>query len=83
MFERSIAALKDLNAVGYGVEGTGLELDLMYNPGGAFLPPSQETLEVAYRANSETRGVWNFRAYSRSPTCRSNDSQTIYIERER
>ena len=37
VFERSIAALKDLNAVGYGVEGTGLELDLMYNPGGAFL----------------------------------------------
>ena len=56
VFERSIAALKDLNAVGYGVEGTGLELDLMYNPGGAFLPPSQETLEVAYR--SELRDTW-------------------------
>ena len=55
MFERSIAALKDLNAVGYGVEGTGLELDLMYNPGGAFLPPSQETLEVA---TSELRDTW-------------------------
>ena len=41
VFQRSIQALKDLNAVGYGVEGSGLELDLMYNPGGAFLPPSQ------------------------------------------
>ena len=41
VFQRSIQALKDLNAVGYGVEGSGLELDLMYNPGGAFLPPAQ------------------------------------------
>lgn len=56
VFERSIAALKDLNAVGYGVEGTGLELDLMYNPGGAFLPPAQAKLEEAYR--SELRGTW-------------------------
>lgn len=56
VFERSIAALKDLNAVGYGMEGTGLELDLMYNPGGAFLPPAQEKLEVAYR--SELRDTW-------------------------
>jgi radical SAM/Cys-rich protein len=50
VFERSIAALKRLNEVGYGIEGTDLELDLMYNPGGAFLPPSQETLDVAYRS---------------------------------
>ena len=56
VFERSIAALKDLNAVGYGVEGTGLELDLMYNPGGAFLPPAQEKLEIAYR--SELQDTW-------------------------
>ena len=50
VFQRSIQALRDLNAVGYGVPGTGLELDLMYNPGGAFLPPAQEKLEVAYRS---------------------------------
>lgn len=56
VFERSIAALKDLNAVGYGMEGTDLELDLMYNPGGAFLPPAQEKLRVAYR--SELRDTW-------------------------
>jgi len=56
VFERSIAALKDLNAVGYGVAGTGLELDLMYNPGGAFLPPAQEKLEIAYR--SELQNTW-------------------------
>lgn len=56
VFQRSIQALRDLNAVGYGVEGTGLELDLMYNPGGAFLPPAQENLEVAYR--SELGGAY-------------------------
>ena len=50
VFQRSIQALKDLNAVGYGVDGTGLELDLMYNPGGAFLPPPQENLDAAYRS---------------------------------
>ena len=50
VFQRSIQALKDLNAVGYGIEGSGLELDLMYNPGGAFLPPSAEKLETAYRS---------------------------------
>ena len=56
VFERSIAALRDLNAVGYGIEGSELKLDLMYNPGGAFLPPDQEKLEVAYR--SELRDTW-------------------------
>lgn len=46
VFERSIAALLMLNEAGYG---TTLPLDLVYNPGGAFLPPSQETLEAAYK----------------------------------
>ena len=48
VFERSIEALRRLNAVGYGERG--LALDLVYNPGGAFLPPSQANLEKAYRA---------------------------------
>ena len=34
VFERSIEGLKLLNAVGYGVEGSGLVMDLVYNPGG-------------------------------------------------
>ena len=38
-----------LNAAGYGRPGTGLELDLVYNPNGAFLAPQQATLEEAYR----------------------------------
>jgi radical SAM/Cys-rich protein len=49
VFEDSIAALQMLNAVGYGEEGTGLQLNLVYNPAGAFLPPSQEALEKEFK----------------------------------
>lgn len=49
VFEKSIKALQILNELGYGREGTGLELDLVYNPVGAFLPPSQEKLEADYK----------------------------------
>ena len=45
VFEDSIKTLQQLNAVGYGVEGSGLILDLVYNPSGAFLPDSQATLQ--------------------------------------
>jgi len=48
VFERSIEGLRRLNALGYGVEGSGLKLDLVYNPGGAFLPPAQEVLHAKY-----------------------------------
>ena len=48
-FGASIDGLRRLNALGYGHPGTGLELDLVYNPGGAFLPPAQEALEADYR----------------------------------
>ena len=47
--EAAIAVLKRLNAAGYGVEGTGLELDLVSNPVGAFLPVSQESAERKFR----------------------------------
>ena len=47
--ETGIAVLKKLNAAGYGVEGTGLELDLVSNPVGAFLPVSQESAERKFR----------------------------------
>jgi len=49
--ETAIVVLKRLNAAGYGVEGTGLELDLVVNPVGAFLPVSQETAERKFRAD--------------------------------
>jgi radical SAM/Cys-rich protein len=44
VFERSIEALRRLNAVGYGVEGRGLKLVVVTNPVGAFLPSSQASL---------------------------------------
>lgn len=49
VFEDSIKALQMLNAVGYGMEGTELLLNLVYNPAGAFLPASQEALEKEYK----------------------------------
>jgi len=49
VFERSIEALKKLNELGYGKEGSGLELNLVFNPGGASLPPEQMALEVDYK----------------------------------
>jgi radical SAM/Cys-rich protein len=49
VFAKSMAALRRLNALGYGQPGTGLELNLVYNPTGPFLPPSQQQLEHDYR----------------------------------
>ena len=49
VFENSIKALQMLNAVGYGKKETGLILNLVYNPAGAFLPPSQQSLEREYK----------------------------------
>lgn len=49
VFESSIRALRRLNELGYGKPGTPLQLNLVYNPNGAFLPPSQATLEQNYR----------------------------------
>jgi radical SAM/Cys-rich protein len=49
VFEKSIRALKMLNAVGYGMEGTGLILNLVYNPSGAFLPPDQDSLQNQFK----------------------------------
>ena len=49
VFEGSIRSLRRLNALGYGREGTGLVLNLVYNPQGPSLPPPQEALEADYR----------------------------------
>jgi radical SAM/Cys-rich protein len=48
-FEKSIRALRLLNAIGYGQNGTGLTLNLVYNPLGASLPPPQDALEADYK----------------------------------
>ena len=49
VFEDSIKALQLLNAVGYGLEGSALTLNLVYNPAGAFLPPFQASLEKEFK----------------------------------
>jgi radical SAM/Cys-rich protein len=50
VFDKSIKALQMLNDVGYGIEGTGLWLNLVYNPTGALLPPEQTSLEKDFRS---------------------------------
>ena len=52
IFETSIAALKKLNALGYG-QGEMLKLNLVYNPNGTFLPPPQVALEQEYKSHLE------------------------------
>lgn len=49
VFDKSIAALQQLNALGYGREGTGLVLNLVYNPQGPSLPPNQQSLQADYK----------------------------------
>ena len=49
VFDRSIAGLQELNALGYGLDGSGLVLNLVYNPQGASLPPPQVALEADYK----------------------------------
>jgi len=49
IFQRSINTLKILNEMGYGLENTGLELDLVSNPTGAFLPQPQKLTEKRFR----------------------------------
>jgi radical SAM/Cys-rich protein len=55
VFERSIRAIRLLNAAGYGIAGSGLELDLVYNPVGFSLPPAQDALEVDYKRELTAR----------------------------
>ncbi|TXK49100.1 radical SAM/Cys-rich domain protein [Pontibacter qinzhouensis] len=49
VFSASIEAIKRLNAIGYGKDGTGLQLNLVYNPGGAAIAPDQQKLEQDYK----------------------------------
>lgn len=49
VFDQSIKALQQLNAVGYGLPDSPLRLDLVYNPSGAFLPGDQESMEKDFK----------------------------------
>jgi radical SAM/Cys-rich protein len=55
VYEASTRALKRLNALGYGRAGSGLTLNLVYNPQGAVLPPPQEALERDYHRQLEAQ----------------------------
>ena len=55
VFEKSIAGLRLLNQLGYGQPDSGLVLNLVYNPAGAFLPPKQEAIEAQFRKELRTR----------------------------
>lgn len=55
IFDKSIEGLRHLNALGYGQPGTGLALNLVYNPVGAFLPPKQEAIETQFRKELRER----------------------------
>ncbi len=57
VFDRSIVALQQLAALGYGDGASGRILDLVYNPGGAFLPPAQAALEARYKQELAPLGV--------------------------
>ena len=49
VYEKSVEAIRKLNALGYGREGSGLVIDLVYNPQGPSLPPPQARLEADYK----------------------------------
>ncbi|NGZ10050.1 MAG: radical SAM/Cys-rich domain protein [Nitrospira sp. LK70] len=55
VFEKSMEALRLLNGFGYGRPDSGLTLNLVYNPVGAFLPPKQEAIEAQFKKELRTR----------------------------
>jgi radical SAM/Cys-rich protein len=55
VFEKSMEAMRRLNAVGYGIDGSGLILNLVYNPVGPYLPPAQAGLEADYKRELKNR----------------------------
>jgi len=65
VFAKSIEALRRLNAVGYGMEDSGLSLNLVYNPSGAFLPQAQSVLEPEFKTRLlQDHGVHFNRLYT-------------------
>ncbi|MFH0822180.1 MAG: arsenosugar biosynthesis radical SAM (seleno)protein ArsS [Pseudomonadota bacterium] len=55
VLQRSIGTLRTLNGLGYGKDGTGLELNLVSNPTGAFLPVSQSQAEKRFKSDLERK----------------------------
>ncbi len=63
IWRESLAALKELNHLGYGRPGSGLELDLVANPAGAFLPADQCRLESKMRSDLDRRWGISFTGF--------------------
>lgn len=57
VFERSLDGVRQLNRLGYGMPGSGLELDFVYNPVGTHLPPETAQLEADYRRELAPHGI--------------------------
>jgi len=55
VFAKSLQAMRRLNDAGYGMEGSGLTLNLVYNPVGAFLPPAQSSIEADFKRELRAR----------------------------
>jgi len=60
VYQSSIDGIRKLNALGYGIEGSGLKLNLMYNPQGPSLPPPQLSLEADYKRELKQREAVEF-----------------------
>jgi radical SAM/Cys-rich protein len=79
VFDRSVTALQNLNRLGYGKEGTGLILHLVYNPLGPVLPPPQAELEQDFKEELGQRyGIQFNRLYTitNMPISRFRDDLT-------
>jgi radical SAM/Cys-rich protein len=57
VFAKSIESMRMLNERGYGADGSGLALNLVFNPVGAFLPASQESLEIDFKRELARHGL--------------------------
>ncbi len=75
-FQKSIMALRKLNDLGFGGKSSNLKLNLVYNPEGPFLPPTESTLEEAYKKELQERYNITFNrlfAFSNMPVGRYRD----------
>ena len=84
-YKKAISVFKQLNDLGYGKEGTGLEIDIMFNPAGAALAPDQHTLENAYKEKlKEMHGITFNRlvALSNMPIGRLDKSISVDEKKE-
>jgi radical SAM/Cys-rich protein len=84
-YKKAISVFKRLNNLGYGKEGTGLEIDIMFNPAGAAIAPDQHMLENAYREKlKEMHGITfnHLIALSNMPIGRLGNSLSIDEKKE-